>query len=351
MTADEHPTNERATSARDIEFEVDGAVLRGSLELPSGSAGRAPAVLLLGGTFSDLRDGDPDPRERPGVPVHKMYAHLARSLAARGIASLRFDRRGCGQSTGERGEGRAREIADAAAAWDHLTRRPEVGGRLAMAGESAGAYVLCRLVAGGRTPDAAVLQGALHRSIVGLLRFNIEQAQRYLDRGQAARSWVNRHAPHVGSDIERWHTIEHVLGPDEAYPGDAANDPAIADALAGIAFELHEPPAEQFAVLRCPTLVIHGANDMNVPVADAFATVRSLWDAGNRDVELQILAGADHSLQLVPDDDEERIRERLTLRSFARPYHPRYPGAVVEYLARQLLLEDAGLSRGPCGGG
>lgn len=52
----------------DADIPVGGAVLSGTLALPESD--RAPGVLLIGGTFSDLRDGDADPRHRPDVPPH-----------------------------------------------------------------------------------------------------------------------------------------------------------------------------------------------------------------------------------------------------------------------------------------
>ena len=93
-----------------------------------------------------------------------MYRVLAEALVDAGFAVLRFDRRGCGASTGSRPD-RATEIADAANAWRWLGATPLVDGAFAMVGESAGAYVVCRLAVAGLVPPAAVLQGALHRSI------------------------------------------------------------------------------------------------------------------------------------------------------------------------------------------
>lgn len=328
-----------AARSREYRVPVGDDVLAGTLCVPPSPGDARPAALLLGGTFSDLRDGDPDPRVRPGVPPHRMYAKLAAALADRGIASFRFDRRGCGRSTGDRDAGRDREIADAAAVWDWLQEQPGIGGPLAMVGESAGAYVLCRLAAGGRQPAAAVLQGALHRSIVDLLRDNLVRAERYMGSGAEAADWVRHHAPQVHADVRLWPEIERALMEGRATARGSVDGATITRDLGGLDYDLANPPADQLAHLDCPALVIHGADDLNVLVDDAFATVRSLWDAGRRDVELQVLAGADHSFQVPAPDPETRIRERLTLASFARPFHPRYPAAVVEYLERQLCTD------------
>lgn len=318
---------------REVILPTEGAQLAGTLATPDGPP--APGVLLLGGTFSDLRDGDADPRHRPHIPPHGMYRLLSDGLVAAGFAVFRFDRRGCGSSSGSRPD-RATEIADALAAWAWLDREESVADAAAMVGESAGAHVLCCVIAGGAAPKAVVLQGALHRSIAGLVEFNASRARSYMDRGEDERAWMWANARHeyegavTGTEmvkaIDEGRT--HIRAEDER--GTFEHD------LASLDFDIRYPPAEQFHFVECPCLIVHGADDLNVPVEDAFDTARTLWAAGNRDVELTVLARADHSMQAAADDEDERLRERMSMRSFLRPFHRRYPGVIVEFLTRAL---------------
>lgn len=317
----------------EVTLPVDNAALSGTLSVPHGPP--APGVLLIGGTFSDLRDGDPDPRHRPDIPPHGMYRVLADGLREAGYAVLRFDRRGCGRSSGSPPD-RATEIGDALAAWRWLDGRADVAGAQAAVGESAGAYVLCRMMAAGARPSAVVLQGALFRSIAGLIAFNADRARAYLERGDAEREWMWAHA--------RREYESAVLG-DATVAALAAGQASVRvdDArgtferrLDDLAYDIDHPPAEQFRHVTVPALVLHGADDLNVPVEDAWSTVGALWSAGNRDVELTIVAGADHSLQRTPSDADERQRERMSFDSFRRPFHERYPGVITEFLRRQL---------------
>ena len=62
-----------------------GVVLAGELSVPAASKAPVPAVLLLGGG---------------GESPHGIYPLLEAKLHARGIATLSFDKRGIGQSTG-----------------------------------------------------------------------------------------------------------------------------------------------------------------------------------------------------------------------------------------------------------
>jgi alpha-beta hydrolase superfamily lysophospholipase len=324
-----HPISER-----DVLIPVVGAVLAGSLTSPA-VARPVGRVLLLGGTFSDLRDGDADPRHRPHIPPHGMYRRLAESLSMAGFGVLRFDRRGCGASTGSRPD-RATEIEDALVAWDWLVSNPDLAGPAAMVGESAGAYVLCRMAAAGRMPAAAVLQGALYRSIAGLIDFNASRARAYRDRGPAEAAWLRENAPSEYESAFAGGALVKALEEGRSSVTFDGPEGRVERSLDDLAYDVALPPEDQFRYLACPTLVLHGADDLNVPVEDCFATLQALWRAGNRDVELHVLPGADHSMQATPDDPDERLRERMSFRSFLRPFHDRYPDVVTEYLVRRL---------------
>ena len=319
---------------REVTIAAAGAELAGTLAIPDGPP--APAVMLIGGTFSDLRDGDADPRHRPDIPPHGMYRVLSDGLVDAGLAVLRFDRRGCGSSSGSRPD-RATEIADALSAWTWLGRQDAVTEAAAMVGESAGAYVLCRLMAAGAAPRAAVLQGALYRSIGGLLEFNASRARAYWERGEAERDWMWTNARReYESAVMGAETVDALAQGRSTVRVDDERG-TFEHNLDALEFDLRHPPAEQFRFVTCACLIIHAADDLNVPVEDSFDTMRTLWTAGNRDAELAVLPRADHSFQSTPDDPDERLQERMSMQSFRRPFHPRYPAVIVEYLERTLL--------------
>ncbi len=315
--------------------ETDGPTLAGTLTLPGGE-GSWPVTLLLGGTFSDLRDADADPRRFPGAPKRGMYAILARHLARAGIASFRFDRRGAGESTGEFGVERAEEVADAGAVWQWVRSLPECNGRAAMLGHSAGAYVLCRLALEYGQPDAAVLQGALYRSIAELLRYNYRLIRDYIGLGETQAVWVQENSPKAYEDALMMDAIVGAIERGEPrVVGEVDGETTTRD-LTSLRYDLDLPPEDQFRHLAAPTLVLHASEDLNVPVEDAFNTVRALWAAGNRDVELRILPHGNHSFQFDSEDYETRVQEKITAHNFARPFDPLYPAVVVDYLARKL---------------
>ncbi|MDE0188141.1 MAG: alpha/beta fold hydrolase [bacterium] len=319
----------------DRSVEVDGATLAGTLTVPD-TDGPWPMTLLLGGTFSDLRDADVDPKRREGVPKRGMYKILAHGLAEVGIASYRFDRRGAGESTGEFGVERAQEVADAGAVWRWVRALPECNGKAAMLGHSAGAYVLCRVALEVGQPDAAVLQGALYRSIAELLRYNYSLVLDYIQLGEEQAAWVRDHCPKAYEDALMMDALVAAIeGGDAIVEAEVDGEPITRD-LSSLRYDLDLPPEDQFRLLTAPTLVLHSSEDLNVPVEDAFDTVAALWAAGNRDVELRILPGGNHSFQFDAEDYETRVQEKITMENFARPFDPLYPAVVIDYLARRL---------------
>lgn len=115
----------------DIRFPAADVILAGTLVLPSGQGPVAGVVLQSGSGHHD-RDET--------VCGHAPLRVIADHLAARGIASLRFDDRGVGRSGGtiEETDFDTR-VADLVAAWRHLAGDARIrAGRVALVGHSEG---------------------------------------------------------------------------------------------------------------------------------------------------------------------------------------------------------------------
>jgi hypothetical protein len=106
---------------RVVTFENEGGTVVGTLAMPTHVRGRVPAVLVLHG-FTGNRD------ELPIVGTDEfMYTRTARVLGEAGIASLRIDFRGSGESDGTFDETTfTGQISDALAAVDYLDRHRRV---------------------------------------------------------------------------------------------------------------------------------------------------------------------------------------------------------------------------------
>ena len=118
----------------EVTFNNDEIVWAGELTLPDGD-GAFPAVVLISGSGDQLRDSD--------VAGFKVFAVLADELAQAGIASLRFDDRGVGGSTGDGLEATIEDRAsDVEAAVELLRSRADIeADSIGLVGHSEGGIV------------------------------------------------------------------------------------------------------------------------------------------------------------------------------------------------------------------
>jgi dipeptidyl aminopeptidase/acylaminoacyl peptidase len=138
-----------------IEVRVPGpaGTLGGTLTLPANGRGPFPAVTTLTGSGAHYRDGNRTP-EHPYRP----FRQIAERLAGCGVATLRLDDRGVGESTGDANAATAEDTAaDAEAALTFLRARPEIDPRrVGLIGHSYGGEI-APLVAGADPLVAAVV--------------------------------------------------------------------------------------------------------------------------------------------------------------------------------------------------
>ena len=205
---------------------------------------------------------------------------------------------------------RPQEVADAGAVWRWVRGLSECNGKAGMLGHSAGAYVLCRVALEVGHPDAAVLQGALYRSIADLFRYNSGLVLDYMRLGEEQEAWVREHSPKTYEQALLLDAIVAAIERGDAVAEGEVDGVLRTRDLSSLQYDLDLPPEDQFRLLAAPTLVLHSSEDLNVPVEDAFDTVRALWAAGNRDVELRILPAANHSFQFDAEDYEPGSRRR-----------------------------------------
>jgi len=80
-------------ATEEVSFANGEAVLKGTLVLPEGYTRKTPVLIMVTGTGFQNRDEE--------IFEHKPFAVIADALARAGIATLRYDDRGFGESTGD----------------------------------------------------------------------------------------------------------------------------------------------------------------------------------------------------------------------------------------------------------
>ncbi len=120
----------------------DNITLAGTLTLPPGE-GTYPAVILISGSGPQNRDEE--------IMHHKPFLVLSDYLTKLGIAVLRFDDRGIGDSEGDFNKATTMDfVSDVEAAFDYLSNRKDIKmDKIGLAGHSEGGIV-ASLVANSR---------------------------------------------------------------------------------------------------------------------------------------------------------------------------------------------------------
>ncbi len=146
-----HDPGLAAASQKDISFQVDGQKVVGTLELPEGAA--KPAVILLLHGFKGSRNELQIPSLKVGI-----YARAAEAWAAKGLASLRIDFRGGGDSDGSFEDTTiSGQVKDALAALEFLQTEKSIDPtRIALLGWSQGGAVAATVAGRTKRPLRAV---------------------------------------------------------------------------------------------------------------------------------------------------------------------------------------------------
>lgn len=143
-------------TTQEVSFEnkAAGAVLSGTLTWPEGYDGKKPVPVVIMVSGSGLQNRDEE------VFGHKPFLVLADRLARNGIASLRYDDRGTGKSTGDASKATTSDfMKDAAAGLELLRSMDGKFSRVGVIGHSEGGLIAFMLAADGMTDFIVSLAG------------------------------------------------------------------------------------------------------------------------------------------------------------------------------------------------
>lgn len=123
--------------AEEITFDNDDITIAGTLTLPEGDA-PYPVAIIISGSGPTNRDG-----YFPQIAEIRVYRDIADYLTRNGIAVLRYDDRGTGESTGNYNLASSADLAtDASAAVDYLAQRDDIDSdHITLIGHSEGSII------------------------------------------------------------------------------------------------------------------------------------------------------------------------------------------------------------------
>ena len=264
-----------------VAVETSTGTLHGSLLVPE-TPGPWPMVVLVSGSGPTDRDGN-----TVGLPgKNNSLLLLAEALRENGIASIRYDKRGIGESVMPVAESDLRidSFAVDAASWARLALADGRFSHVFLAGHSEGALLVSMAatkvdvagvitIAGAGRPASALLKEQLAAQLPANLMTQADSIIASLLGGETVR--------------------------DVPQPLMAIFRPSVQPYLISW---FKRDPAQVLARVKRPKLIAQGETDIQVSVADAKRLA-----AASPDAKLSIIPGMNHVLKDVPADRAKQV--------------------------------------------
>ncbi len=297
----------------DVQFDNVGAMLTlaGTLTMPKSGAPH-PAVVLISGS------GPQDRNEE--VFGHKPFLVLADYLTRRGIAVLRFDDRGVGQSGGDREVATSEDFStDVIAAVEFLKTRDEIDWeRIGLIGHSEGGIIAPMVAA--RYPGIAFIVMMAGSGVTGE-EILYQQAELLMRAGgddeeviagnrviqeavfAVVKSSVSEEELPAVVKVAMADALNRLSGKAKELLSARLTDEVIEQQAAAVTstwfrfFVLHDP-VPTLTKVAVPVLAINGEKDLQVPAEANLAAIEAALAAGaNPDYTVKELPGLNHLFQ------------------------------------------------------
>lgn len=254
--------------------------INGTLLIPS-SSGKMPVVLLIAGSGPTDRNGN-----NP-MMVNNSLKLLAEGLCAKGIATLRYDKRGIGESRNaglKEQDLRFENYVEDAAAWVSRLKNDARFSEVDILGHSEGSLIGMIAAQEGKVTKFISLAGVGSRA-GDILREQLKSQP----------AGVLEQSLPILQELEDGRTVDNV--PQMLY---ALFRPSVQPYMISW---LKYDPCEEIAKLKIPVLIVQGSTDIQVPVEEAGKLA-----AANLRSKKVIVEGMNHVLKEAPADRQENVK-------------------------------------------
>ncbi len=278
--------------------------LSGTLTLPPGQ-GPFPVAVLLSGSGPHDRDEN--------LVGHRPFLVLADHLTRKGIAVLRFDKRGIGKSAGDYASATTADFAsDAEAALAFLKARKDIDpNKIGFIGHSEGGMIASMIAArsqdvawivllagpGLRGEETLLLQSELILKTAGVSELQIAKTRDFNKRTYAL---VRKEREPTALEAKLSEVVQ-TSDIGASLPPAALRAQLRLMISPWFRFFLDYDPVPALQKTMCPVLALDGEKDLQVAPKENLARIqKALQDGGNKDFQTLELPGLNHLFQHAP---------------------------------------------------
>jgi fermentation-respiration switch protein FrsA (DUF1100 family) len=296
-------TAQAASKSETVVLDTPGGRLHGTLELPARGAAPHAVALIISGSGPTDRNGNSS--VIPGA--NNSLKYLAEGLAAAGIASLRYDKRGVAESVmAAKSEEDLRfdTYIEDAVLWGQRLRADKRFGALVVVGHSEGSLIgmvaarrlgaegFVSVAGAGRRADVVILE-QMKQQLSPELYAKTEEIFRALAEGKVVADVPPALAPLFRPSVQPY-----------------------------VGSWLRYDPAAEVSKLKVPVLIAQGEHDLQVSVEDA-----RLLSKAQPSAKLLLVAGMNHVLKDAPSDASRQAA------AYSDPALPVAPKLLAEVIA------------------
>jgi len=279
--------------------------LSGTLTMPKNTSGKTPVVLIIPGSGPTDRDGNSTLGPHPNT-----YKLLAVALGKQGIATLRYDKRGIGQSktSAKEADSRFTNMAEDANEFAAILKDDSRFSKIIIFGHSEGSLAGMLMIASTQTTFNGFISAAGDADPIDVIL--TQQLKK------SAPPSVQTEFKRIVDSLRKGKTTDKV-------------DPAL--------YSLMRPSIQKYMMdwmafdpqrvikrIKIPILIVQGTTDMQVDIAQAEKLKKAKSEA-----TLKIIDGMSHILKDGPPDREQNLE---TYNKPDLPLKPELVTAVVSFV-------------------
>ena len=268
---------------QEVSFSNGSAVLKGTLVLPENHTQNTPVLLMVTGSGLQNRDEE--------IFEHKPFAVISDALARQGIATLRYDDRGFGESTGDLVNVTTEDLKNDALAGVELLRNQFK--RVGILGHSEGGTIGLMLAAESKVDFVVSLAGGA----VSFEKTLLDQNRWTLQQAGYSQDVTDRYCAALESLFDELKAGRNPEPTNHGLPTELEQNLQMAKAQSStpyMRYFLGLDLTDRLGRITCPVLALNGTKDRQVNGEENLNALRNGL-AGQK--EIRVIEGVNHLFQ------------------------------------------------------